>query len=648
MSKRDWLIVLAFMLVYGCISFINLGSTDTPVTEFAFTDEPVIFDLGVVREIDSVWVRAAASHDKPVDIYFSTDGVVYGDAAVFGSKHRDVFKWNEINLPYVAPKEEGEEDDEDPVPADPRQAIYARFIRLTCEGEDGRVFEFAAKDSAGNTLPLTILSESGAELIDEQDKVPLVSTYMDSSYFDEIYHPRSAWEFITGQKIYEWTHPPLGKLIMSVGLRMFGPTPFGWRFMGNVFGILMIPVIYMFAKALFKKEHFAVIATALFTFDFMHFAQTRLATIDTYITFFVILMYYFMYLYYDSKDEPFGRKPMLWLFLSGLSMGLGIACKWPGMYAGVGLAVLFVVALCRRYLAQRARAYPKAEEEVIEEVVIEEPLENTEETAGETVEANEPEIIQRDPSIPLFRFELIKTGLLCILFFIIIPAFIYALSYVPNYVNNGLYEANDAWSNYEKIEESPFASVLNEDYEPGRFLKAVVSEQMRMFGYHADLESTHPYSSRWFEWPISFVPLYAFSKDISDTAHSSISSFGNPAVWWMGIPAALMIFYKALRRRDKTAQFLAIGYLAQYLPWALISRTTYIYHYFPAVPFVCLMITQCIEYLGPKRRRAVIIYLYIVILLFALFYPVISGLPISPEIIRGILKWKFMPRWVFM
>lgn len=71
---------------------------------------------------------------------------------------------------------------------------------------------------------------------------------MNSTYFDEIYHARTAWEHLNGVYPYEITHPPLGKIIISIGIALFGMTPFGWRFSGTLFGVLMLPVIYIFAK----------------------------------------------------------------------------------------------------------------------------------------------------------------------------------------------------------------------------------------------------------------------------------------------------------------------------------------------------------------------------------------------------------------
>lgn len=93
-------------------------------------------------------------------------------------------------------------------------------------------------DLEGNRVNL---SASASPLFDEQETVPEKTTYYDSAYFDEIYHPRTAWEHIRGIEPYEISHPPLGKLIMGVGIRLFGMTPFGWRFMGTLFGVGMLP-----------------------------------------------------------------------------------------------------------------------------------------------------------------------------------------------------------------------------------------------------------------------------------------------------------------------------------------------------------------------------------------------------------------------
>lgn len=43
--------------------------------------------------------------------------------------------------------------------------------------------------------------------------MPQAPSYYNGTYFDEIYHARTAYEMREGMSIYEWTHPPLGKYL---------------------------------------------------------------------------------------------------------------------------------------------------------------------------------------------------------------------------------------------------------------------------------------------------------------------------------------------------------------------------------------------------------------------------------------------------
>ena len=188
------------------------------------------------------------------------------------------------------------------------------------------------------------------ELIDEQDKVVYSPSYLNSTYFDEIYHARTAYEIINSLPIYENTHPPLGKLIISLGILLFGMIPFGWRFMGTLFGILMLPVLFIIIKKAFGKSSLAVGGTVLLAADFMHFSLTRMATIDSYVTLFIMLSYLFMLYYFTSDFYEKGYKSFIPLGLCGLFFGLAISTKWIGFYSAVGLAVILIIKWVKAYL----------------------------------------------------------------------------------------------------------------------------------------------------------------------------------------------------------------------------------------------------------------------------------------------------------
>ena len=125
----------------------------------------------------------------------------------------------------------------------------------------------------------------------------------------------------------------------------------------------MLPLLYVFLKNLFGRTSIATCGTVLLAADFMHLTQTRLATIDTYAFFFILLMYYFMYRYLTlPAGAPF-RKCALPLFLSGLFWGIGAASKWTVIYGCTGLVVLYFIGLYQscgtgRRTGRRGRGSP--------------------------------------------------------------------------------------------------------------------------------------------------------------------------------------------------------------------------------------------------------------------------------------------------
>lgn len=355
----------------------------------------------------------------------------------------------------------------------------------------------------------------------------------------------------------------------------------------------------MFAKKLLKKPRLAIVTCLLFTFDFMHFAQTRIATIDVYVTFFIMLMYYFMYKYYSTSfyDSSF-KKGLASLALCGICMGLGIASKWTGVYAGIGLAVLFAITLYKRYSEYLyAVKNPTATTSGIEHKFI---IEN-------------------------FKPYLIKTVIWCCIFFVAVPLVIYGMSYIP----------------YLKAPDSSG-------------FKTIMDNQNSMLTYHAKtvLGSEHPFSSKWYEWIVMKRPIWYYSGTITSDIKEGISSFGNPLVWWLGIPAFFYMIYLAFSKKDKNAIFLVIAYLAQLVSWIPVTRLTFIYHYFPCVPFIVLMIGYSILtiYNNAKNKKKVMygafIYAGLVVVLFAMFYPVLSGQPCNTNYAENFLKW--FNSWVLL
>ena len=578
-TRLDILVMLAIVLVYGAVALYNLGDKEgeTPNTEYLSewysvegeTVYPSItLDLGDEPHVAKIAYYLGNYENRKFTVetsQYADHGWTSHDEMTMES----VFCWGEYNL-----------------------SSNDRYVRLTTSNNAISIFELVIVNEDGNLItPLN--AEDYPNLFDETLTYG-ERTARNSTYFDEIYHARTAYEYIQGRYSYENTHPPLGKCFIALGMLIWGVCPFGWRIMGVLFGIAMLPFIYLFAKRMMKETWIAACVTLIFAFDFMHFAQTRIATIDVFVTFFIIAMYYFMYKYVNLSfyDTPL-KKTFVPLGICGVLMGFGVASKWTGAYAGVGLGVLFFVNLFRRY---REYSYAKK--------------------AG----AGKTNGIEHKFVVDHFKSYTIKTLLFCCVFFVVIPVLIYTLSYIP----------------------------FSDGSEDG-LIAQMLKNQETMFSYHSQLKSTHPYSCTWYNWPTMYRPVWYYSRHVSDTVSEGISAFGNPLVWWVGVPAAVYMLYLIWKKRDKKAVFLFIGYMAQYLPWCLITRTTYMYHYFPSVPFVVMMIGYAIYKLvdgKPKRRMAAYFYVAAVIGLFLMFYPVLSGYPIEKQWVFDNLQW--FDTWVLV
>lgn len=152
--------------------------------------------------------------------------------------------------------------------------------------------------------------------------------------FDEVYHARAAGEYMRGINPFEWVHPPLAKLLISVGTTLFGLNAFGWRIMPVIFGTLFVPVMYIFGKALFGKRHHGILAALIISLDGVFFVQSRTAMTNIFATFFQVtsVMFFWLYFQHDYHEQK-KRKAYIYFIMSGLFISLAIATRWTSIGA---------------------------------------------------------------------------------------------------------------------------------------------------------------------------------------------------------------------------------------------------------------------------------------------------------------------------
>lgn len=629
-SRKDIFIMSAMTTIYLIVALINLGTLNFPKTSWTPNNvaESFTIDLGKKTSLSRIYYNCGLGEGREPNgnfrILYQDENGEYKHYTTLEKK--DIFVWKCVDV----------------APVKVSKLKIIADIPGAALNEIGFIEQASGKPLKDIKIIENNVSTKNAKnisnLFDEQQTIPLKPTYLNGMYFDEIYHARTAFEHLNKLDPFETTHPPLGKIFISIGIAIFGMTPLGWRLPGTIFGAAMIPLMYLFGKKIFKESFFAFIAAFLMMFDFMHFTQTRIATIDVFVTFFIILMYYYMYQYIAKKsyllDFKESIKPLL---LCGLAFGLGAASKWIAIYGAAGLALLLFQS---KYW--EAKDYLKIKR---------------------NKKFKKPEWVSK--FVPVYTN---KTFLYCLIFFILIPLAIYFLSYIPHMLAPGERHGIDI----------------------------PIKNSISMYKYHSTLEATHPYQSMWWEWPLIIRPIcYYLEGSVASGIVSNITAMGNPAVWWGGLAAifaAIIMQFKKIskkiflfsiislfitliailtlpkdtflynifliapfillllifRKGEQIDIFLpTVAIVFQYIPWILIPRIAFIYHYFSIVPFIILIIVYVFKNLRDKYpgfKRIIYLYLFVVAMLFVMFYPVISGLEVSPTYTR-LLKWG--KHWYF-
>ena len=162
--------------------------------------------------------------------------------------------------------------------------------------------------------------------------------------FDEVYYVDGARDFlahgveISGNDPEFVVHPPIGKWLIAVGIKLFGDTEFGWRFMGALLGSAMVVLIALIAQRLFRSAFLTVAASGLMAMDGLALVHSRTALLDIYLSFFILLATYLFL--------------ARWHWWAGIALGLAVATKWSALYF---LVVFGIVALYRAFAHHTGR-----------------------------------------------------------------------------------------------------------------------------------------------------------------------------------------------------------------------------------------------------------------------------------------------------
>ncbi|HEY5425082.1 MAG TPA: phospholipid carrier-dependent glycosyltransferase, partial [Candidatus Tumulicola sp.] len=580
--------------------------------------------------------------------------------------------------------------------------------------------------------------------------------------FDEIYFARAGEEYLRNLRIYENTHPPLTKLLVTISMVLFGGMPhghglggwtglnaivghmtdgdnsYGWRFLDVVFGALVVMLLYAFAKRITGSTLFASIAALLLTADGMHFVQSRIATPEGFVIFFATLATYAFYRFWIASqvgDRPHVDVPE-WAFVAGIfgSLAGGAILASIGralwrfdlastvivaLYAACGLYLLLRYAAFPRFFGDGRRELTFADGSVAlrgpgdEDVALLAADGGTIDARGKIVRgarsqnkggalvyADDPLTIEyrRDASVTYATpagtatyvddevrvagvgvekgrssklwLILFTVALGCLVsskwygvmgfgvsFALLIALFLqrYVMKLRPALWGNPRgFRIDGALITIVFVSATVYGLVWVPDLvrhsaDPNEVhnLNDVVYRQYSMFEYHDTLKATHPYSSKWWEWPLDLVPVAYFYQDHRVDPNDpkgcciyEITSMPNPMILWFGLICVPWIGVLAWRERNKGYALIVLTYLLQWLPWMQSPRITFAYHFYVDIPLICLsnaVVLQRIWEWGRRRQArgawlggaAVGAYVAIAVGAFVYFYPILAAHPIA-------------------
>ena len=343
-------------------------------------------------------------------------------------------------------------------------------------------------------------------------------------HFDETWYVPTARELIATGEMLHQEHPPLGKLLISFGVTIFGDGPFGWRAMSAVFGSITLLGMFLWSYALLRAIAPALWVAAITLFSQFLYVQSRIATLDIFVMAFCALGLAFFT--FSLQERGSGRRCFAYAILAGASLGLGGACKWSGFFLLAGLiAVACLIQLFRLWQVRFADARPA-------------------DFYGDDVWAA-------------------MTPLKTIVALGVVPFLAYFASYVPQMIHAG-----SMWE------------FVNSHRRMFEILSGNAGTHPYSSGWYAWPRLTRPV---WylFEARDRGTPWSA------QNPASAILALPNPLILCAGEIAIVATTLAWLRARNMNAMIVTVGFWSQYLPWAIDPKgLEFSYYYFP--PLLCI------------------------------------------------------------
>jgi dolichyl-phosphate-mannose-protein mannosyltransferase len=442
--------------------------------------------------------------------------------------------------------------------------------------------------------------------------------------FDEFYYAKFADNYLTNTQFYN-SHPPLSQYLISIGIWIGDRLPIGqditntltgslhstfsYRWMNAFFGSLIPPLVAALAYQLNRRMSYAFFAALFISLDGLFLVESRYALNNIFLVFFGILGQLLVLIASrinsDSSTQRLQQRQLVFIIGAGISFGASAACKWNGLWFLLGIFIL--VGIAKLWGLIKIFIQPRM-------------------TSTSLLDSPGESLYQRLASIQLVKL-IFGLG--------IVPVLTYSILWIPHLIQN---PRLNFWE-----------------------------MQLSILNYHEQIGNSaviHPYCADWYTWPLMLRPLaYYYQEDRSTQLYYDVHAMGNPFLWWFALAAIIVLSIKFIEGLVRTPErlkysqvasrcedridlplFILVNYAANLLPWVLVTRCVFIYHYMGAVLFAILGLALVVDTWLRSSSRFFqgmgLTGIFAVAMGFVFWLPIYLGLPLD-SVNLSLRMWNF-------
>ncbi len=431
--------------------------------------------------------------------------------------------------------------------------------------------------------------------------------------FDEVHFVAQGRHYLHGESFLD-PHPPLAKLVIALGILLFGDHPFGWRVGNATIGTALVGITYLLGRRISGSRLAGALAGGILLCDGMYLVDSHYAVIDIVYLTCAAVAYLLFFRFAQTPDAGARRRILPWI---GLALGLCLASKLYIPAITFLLVMGFILYVLAKERPEPAPAPPPVESKA--------PLDS------KPTKIKVPAPVSL--GIDLFDqtsalFISVTCIVLGLLLFLSGATLAYSLLIVFAFL---ALRGAEIWLRRRTSSATPSLPMpsLSSVLEPTSVGALVLVGSVAAFAYLAvfiphywlgwwggiaDLlhyysdviwyeksvaSATHPYASPWWSWPLMLRPI-AYWQSFPKTGDvQTVWGGGNPVLWWGALTAITITAVNAIERPTLTRSFLVIGYLSYWLIWSWIGRTLFLYHYMASVYFgylaLAILLAECFK-----------------------------------------------------